>query len=125
MSTARSIMAQNRNRHWTLEDDIRLCELLASRVSFSVISVEFGRDLAAVKARAQKFRRELEPHPSASQDTQGIDRRARQSWTEQDVRTLRDLSMTETVELIAKQLNRSVNSARLKAFWLRLPLGRR
>jgi hypothetical protein len=33
--------------------------------------------------------------------------------------------MTETVELIAKQLNRSVNSARLKAFWLRLPLGRR
>jgi hypothetical protein len=47
-------MAQNRNRHWTPEDDIRLCELLASRVSFSVISVEFGRDLAAVKARAQK-----------------------------------------------------------------------
>jgi hypothetical protein len=125
MSTARSIMAQNRNRHWTLEDDIRLCELLASRVSFSVISVEFGRDLAAVKARARKFRRELEPHPSASQNTQDIDRRARQSWTEQDVRTLRDLSMTETVELIAKQLNRSVNSARLKAFWLRLPLGRR
>jgi hypothetical protein len=118
-------MAQNSNRHWTPEDDNRLRELLASHVSFYDVALELGRDVAAVKARAQKFRREPEPHPSASQDTQGIDRRARRSWTEQDVRTLRDLSRTETIELIAKQLNRSVNSVRLKAFWLRLPLGRR
>jgi hypothetical protein len=118
-------MAQNSKRHWTAEDDTRLRELLTSGVSFSDIAVELGRDLAAVKAREQKLRRELESQPSASQDTQGIDRRTKQSWTEQEVRTLTDLSRTESIDRIAKKLNRSVNSVKLKAFWLNLPLGRR
>ena len=77
-------MAQNSNRHWTPEDDRRLRELLASRVSFSDVALELGRDLAAVKARAQKLRRELESHPSASQDAQGSHQSTKRSWTKQD-----------------------------------------
>jgi capsid protein len=128
--TRSTTMAQNSNRHWTPEDDNRLRELLASRAPFSDIAIELGRDLAAVKARAQKLRRELESHPSAPsapqdmRDTPAIDRPTKRTWTEQEVRALKDLSRTDTIEGIAKQLNRSVNSVKLKAFWLKLPLGR-
>jgi DNA-binding NarL/FixJ family response regulator len=120
-------MAQNRHRHWTPEEDSRLREL-ASRTSFFDIAIELERDLAAVKARAQQLRLAPERVPSCastSQDAQGIDRRSKRSWTEQEVRVLRELSRTESIEQIANQLDRSVSSVKLKAYWLNLPLGRR
>jgi hypothetical protein len=122
-----NFMAQNRHRHWTPEEDSRFREL-ASRTSFFDIAIELGRDLAAVKARAQQLRLAPERVPScasASQNAQGIDRRSKRSWTEQEVRVLRELSRTESIEQIAKQLDRSVSSVKLKAYWLNLPLGRR
>jgi DNA-binding NarL/FixJ family response regulator len=114
-------MAQNRHRHWTPEEDGRLREL-ASRTPFFDIAIELGRDLAAVKARAQQLR--LAPQ-RAPKKAQGIDRPSKRSWTEQEVRALRELSTTESIEQIAKQLHRSVSSVKLKAYWLNLPLGRR
>jgi beta-lactamase class D len=126
-SPPNNFMAQNRNRHWTIEDDSRLREL-ASRSSFFDIAIELGRDLAAVKARAQQLQLWPGREPSfesASQDAQGIDRRSKRSWTELEVRALKELSRTESIEQIAKQLDRSVSSVKLKAYWLNLPLGRR
>ena len=101
---------------------------LASRTSFFDIAIELGRDLAAVKARAQQLQLAPQLVPScasAPQDAQGIDRRSKRPWTEQEVCALRDLSRTESIEQIAKQLDRSVSSVKLKAYWLNLPLGRR
>jgi hypothetical protein len=119
-------MAQNRNRHWTIEDDSRLRELLASRALFCDIAIELGRDLAAVKGRAQRLRRELGVPPQLpASDARGVDRQPKRSWTEQEIRALRELSTTDNIERIAEQLDRSVNSVKLKAFWLGLPLGRR
>jgi IS30 family transposase len=116
-------MAQNSNRHWTSEDDRRFRELLASNTSFRNIAMELGRDLAAVKERAQRLRlapgRARSPR-SSSQDT----RRAKRFWTEQEIGTLREMSTTHSIEQIAEQLSRSANSVRLKAFWLNLPLRR-
>ena len=90
---------------------------LTSRIPFFDIAIELGRDLAAVKTRAQQLRlapKRVPSFASASQDAQGIDRRSKRSWTEQEVCALRELSRTESIEQIAKQLDRSVSSLKLK-----------
>jgi hypothetical protein len=64
-----NFMAQNRHRHWTPEEDSRFREL-ASRTSFFDIAIELGRDLAAVKARAQQLRLAPERVPSCASASQ-------------------------------------------------------
>jgi hypothetical protein len=118
-------MAQNRNKHWIIKDDSRLRELLASRAPFRDIAVELGRDLAAVKGRAQRLRRELGVRPQLPSDTRRVDRQPKRPWTEQEICMLRELSTIDSIERIVEQLDRSVSSVKLKAYWLNLPLGRR
>jgi len=123
--TAENFMAQNRNKHWIIKDDSRLRELLASRAPFRDIAVELGRDLAAVKGRAQRLRRELGVRPQLPSDTRRVDRQPKRPWTEQEICMLRELSTIDSIERIVEQLDRSVSSVKLKAYWLNLPLGRR
>jgi hypothetical protein len=122
-------MIQNSSKHWTSEEDNRLRELVVSNAAAFDIAAELGRTVSAVKGRTLLLRltlgRSRSNRVASQQDGPPGSGRIKRSWTEHEVRQLKELARNNGIEQIAEQLNRSPSSVKLKAFWLNVSLNGR
>ena len=118
-------MVENSSKPWTSEEEDRLRALVIANAAAFDIAAELGRTVSAVKGRATLLRltpKRLQSSRSTSREEPGQEmcrsHRVKRSWSKREVGQLKELARNNSVEQIAKLLNRSPGSVKLKAYWL-------
>jgi IS30 family transposase len=118
-------MVENSSKPWTSEEEDRLRALVIANAAAFDIAAELGRTVSAVKGRSTLLRltpKCLQSSRSTSREEPGQEmcrsHRVKRSWSKHEVGQLKELARNNSVEQIAKLLNRSPGSVKLKAYWL-------